>query len=245
MKENNYKKYSSYLYNQTKPPGTSVDGDLEFYKNLLMPIDGKVLEAGVGNGRLLIPFLKYKINIVGIDKSAEMLELCNQNLKQNNLASDLIQLDLLDYVADEEYDYIIMPNASFCLIENLTNAKQVLNNFYASLKNGGNLALDLIFPIEFKAGATHEYTHVLKDFALTVKNYSKAIDWVDQFTINEVEYLVDGRVQEKQIVKLSWYGINEFKMMLAQTGFKNINVIINYGNQKIINVKTVTFICEK
>ncbi|WP_339020380.1 class I SAM-dependent methyltransferase [Spiroplasma endosymbiont of Atherix ibis] len=74
--ENYYKKISSLIYNVTKTPGTSIDKDLEFYKFKLLPIEGKVLEAVVGNGRLFIPLLKYKVDITGIDKSQEMIDIC-------------------------------------------------------------------------------------------------------------------------------------------------------------------------
>ncbi|WP_148285987.1 class I SAM-dependent methyltransferase [Spiroplasma taiwanense] len=38
-----------------------------------------MLEAGVGNGRMLIPLLKYKIDVIGIDKSKQMIKLCKKN----------------------------------------------------------------------------------------------------------------------------------------------------------------------
>nr|WP_215216298.1 hypothetical protein [Entomoplasma sp. MP1] len=41
---------SSLIYNLSKPPGTSIDGDIEFYTNELIQREGLVLEAGVGNG---------------------------------------------------------------------------------------------------------------------------------------------------------------------------------------------------
>ncbi|QGS52088.1 class I SAM-dependent methyltransferase [Spiroplasma tabanidicola] len=243
--ENQYKNYSCMLYDFTKPPGTSVDGDLEFYKNLLMPVEGKVLEAGVGNGRLLIPFLKYKIDIEGVDKSNEMLDLCLKNLKANNLKTTLIKADLKAFKKENYYEYIIMPNASICLIESRQELLKVLTNFYVSLISNGRLAIDLIMPNEYKKGINHFYTHNLKEFDLQVNNYSKEINWEEQFTITKIDYLINDQLVEQQEVKLMWYGIFEFEMILKSIGFKNIDIIKNYNNKTLINLKTITFIAKK
>ncbi|QBQ07881.1 methyltransferase [Spiroplasma gladiatoris] len=242
---NKYENYSSVLYDFTKPPGTSIDGDLEFYKNLLMPIEGKVLEAGVGNGRLLIPFLKYKIDIEGIDKSKSMLEICNKNLAINDLECTLIDQDLEHFIKPEYYEFIIMPNASFCLLENRQIALKVLHNFFISLKSKGSIAIDLILPIEFKKGSSHSMEHHLPNLNLNVKNYNQEIDWFYQYTINKIEYYDRQTLLETQLVKLSWYGVEEFKSMLEKIGFKEVYVIKNYNNNKLINLKTITFIAKK
>ncbi|AHI53055.1 class I SAM-dependent methyltransferase [Spiroplasma culicicola] len=243
--ENKYQTYSSLLYDTTKPPGTSVDGDIEFYKQLVLPIEGKVLEAGVGNGRMLIGFLKYKVNIIGVDKSKEMLELCQNNLDKNNLKCELICCDLVDFKKENEFECIIMPNASFNLLETRQKAIQVLSNFYTSLQSEGQIALDLIMPVDFKAGSEHIMEHKINDLNLTVKNYSQEINWYDQYTINKINYIIDNKIVETQNFKLNWYGVKEFKTILEQIGFKKVEIIKNYNNSRVLNLKTITFIATK
>lgn len=243
--ENKYSKYSCILYNETKPPGTSVDGDLEFYKNLLLPVEGYILEAGVGNGRLLIPLLRYKLNVIGVDKSLEMIEICKQNMNMAGLNASIIHTTLENYVENNFFEFIIMPNASFCLLENREKANIVLKNFYNSLKSGGTLAIDLIFPIDFKAGTKHSMEHKLNNDHVVVENYSKEINWYEQYTINEIKYYVDQNLCETQLMKLRWYGVKEFEEMLSNIGFTDIEVIKNYNNKRILNLKTITIIGKK
>ncbi|AUB31802.1 class I SAM-dependent methyltransferase [Spiroplasma floricola] len=243
--ENHYKKISSLIYNATKPPGTSIDKDLEFYKSLLLPIDGKILEAGVGNGRLFIPLLKYKVDIVGIDKSQEMIDICSENLKKENLKATLICQDLENYIEKNTYEYIIMPNASFNLLETRQKALKVLDNFYQSLTDKGTLIIDLILPIEFRAGSKHESTHYVENQDVLVKNWSKEINWIEQYTINQIDYFINNELKETQEFKLTWYGVQEFCDILASKGFKDGVFIINYGSKINLNVKTVTFIFKK
>ncbi|WP_339030534.1 class I SAM-dependent methyltransferase [Spiroplasma endosymbiont of Cantharis nigra] len=243
--ENHYKQISSLIYDFTKPPGTSIDGDLEFYKSQLLPIQGKVLEAGVGNGRLFIPLLKYKVDIVGIDKSQEMINICQKNLEKENLTGHLICQDLEEYRELETYDYIIVPNATFNLLETRIKAKKVLKNFYDSLKPQGTIIIDLILPIEFKAGSNHEYSHYIDDQTIVVKNLSKEINWIEQYSINQIDYYINEQLQESQEFKLSWYGCEEFCNILTNIGFNDGVFIINYGNKRNLNVKTITFIFKK
>ncbi|AGR42266.1 class I SAM-dependent methyltransferase [Spiroplasma diminutum] len=243
--ENHYKKISSLLYNSTKPPGTDIDGDLNFYKSQLLPIEGKVLEAGVGNGRLLIPLLKYKVDITGIDKSQEMIDICKENLKKENLQANLICDDLENYKEKNTYEYIIVPNASFNLLETRQKALKTLENFYDSLIDNGTLIIDLIMPIEFRSGSFHEYVHEIEDKKILVKNLSKEINWVEQYTINQIDYFINDKLQETQEFKLSWYGTKEFCDILSSKGFKDGLFLINYGNKTNLNIKTITFIFKK
>ncbi|QEH62030.1 methyltransferase [Spiroplasma chinense] len=243
--ENKYQKYSSLLYDATKPPGTSVDGDLEFYKEYILPVEGKVLEAGVGNGRMLIPFLKYKVDIIGIDKSNEMLELCEEHLKNNNLKSELICQSLETFCRPDEFEAIIMPNASFNLIETREKALIILQNYFTSLKKNGFVMIDLIFPSEFKVGVSHKLKHNVFDLEIEVENISKSINWEEQYSLTEVNYYIDSTLKETQNFKMSWYGIEEFKMILSNLGFSKIEVIKNYNKKSFINLKTATFIAYK
>ncbi|ALD66608.1 class I SAM-dependent methyltransferase [Spiroplasma cantharicola] len=243
--ENHYKQISSLIYDFTKPPGTSIDGDLAFYKSQLLPIEGKVLEAGVGNGRLYIPLLKYKVDIVGIDKSQEMINICQKNLEKENLLGKLICQDLENYIELNTYEYIIVPNASFNLLESRNKAIKVLKNFYQSLKEKGTLIIDLIMPIEFKAGSNHEFSHNINGQKIVVKNLSKEINWIEQYTVNQIEYYINEQLKESQEFKLSWYGCEEFCNILNSVGFNDGVFIVNYGNKTNLNVKTITFIFKK
>lgn len=60
MKSNKYKRLTSIVYDITRPPNRSIDGDVEFYLKELLPKSCLVLEAGVGNGGMTIPFLRKK-----------------------------------------------------------------------------------------------------------------------------------------------------------------------------------------
>ncbi|ATZ17687.1 class I SAM-dependent methyltransferase [Mesoplasma melaleucae] len=244
IKRNYYGSLSSLVYDQSKPPGTSIDGDIQFYTEELIQRDGIVLEAGVGNGRMAIPLLRKGFEVFGLDNSQEMLDLYKANLVKYNMKSNMLLGDLKDFKTDEKFDSIIMPNGSFCLI-NRDNIIDVLNNFKAHLNENGKMYLDLIFPTSFKAGTIHEFDFQLDNSEIiNVKNKSISIDWITQKTYTELEYWYKNK-SEIQPFSLWWYGVEEFTNILKELEFKNINHIINYNNLKILNLKTLTFIFEK
>ncbi|MCL2398022.1 MAG: class I SAM-dependent methyltransferase, partial [Defluviitaleaceae bacterium] len=64
--------------------GHSVGGDIEYYTKKLADVDGPVLEAGVGTGRMLISLLGNGLTVDGVDISPDMLAVCKANLKKHN-----------------------------------------------------------------------------------------------------------------------------------------------------------------
>lgn len=85
--------YSSYgelcteVYDISKPLGYSF-GDVEFYTQRLIHSKGKVLEAGCGSGRVLIPLLEAGINVDGLDNSTEILMLEKVGFKDIVISAD-------------------------------------------------------------------------------------------------------------------------------------------------------------
>lgn len=51
----------------------SFGGDIEFYQEKLKNFKGRILEAMVGSGRVIIPLLEAGLNVDGVDYSAEIL----------------------------------------------------------------------------------------------------------------------------------------------------------------------------
>lgn len=74
---NFYSKLSTEVYDLDKPIGRSF-GNVEYYRERLKNVRGKILEPAVGTGRILIPLLEEGFDVDGIDYSPDMLELCRK-----------------------------------------------------------------------------------------------------------------------------------------------------------------------
>lgn len=247
----NYGRLSSKVYNITKPIGHSIGGDIEYYIQRIKDIDGKVLEAGVGTGRMLIPILESGIDIVGLDYSKDILNICQNELDKRNLKSKLIHMDLLELKDKNEYEAIIMPTGSFCLITHRPTAITILENLYTALENGGRLILDLIFPNGFIEGVTSTSIFKTEDGGITMENKSLEIDWINQISKSLLVYeeWKDGNLldTELQNYTVCWYGIREFEYILSHIGYKNIVFSANYefNNRDLNNGDIITVEARK
>lgn len=241
-----YGELSTMLYEHTKPVAHSINGDIEYYTEKLKNISGRVLEAGVGTGRMLIPLIKSGVVIDGVDISDEMLEQCKRNIEKHNVSANLYKQDLVELSLPCKYDAIIMPTGSFCLLPK-SRAQDILTNFHNHLNDAGKLILDLEMPIGFQEGATTSSKFQLSpNTGIILTNYNEQIDWLAQKTsmISKYELVEEGEVTRTEVSNftLYWYGLIEFEMLLIRSGFDHIEYEIGYGNNQ---TDIITFIAHK
>jgi hypothetical protein len=231
-----YGELSTMFYELTKPAGFSIEGDMEYYSQKLSSISGRVLEAGVGTERMLIPLIKSGVVIDGVDSSAEMLEQCRINLQRHGVTAALYEQDLVDLSLPRKYDAIIMPAGSFCLLPR-EKAQKVLKNFHDHLNIDGKIIIDLEMPISFQESAsTTRQIPVSEDTYLLLSSCSSKIEWLTQKTsyTNRYELIKKGKLikTETSNFTLYWYGIAEFEMRLSLLEYKDISYEIGYGKQQ-------------
>ena len=242
-----YGELSTKLYQLTKPVGTSVAGDLEYYYQQLKGIKGKILEAGVGTGRVLIPLLKKGLLVEGVDLSQQMLDQCRANLDKEGLTAALYQGDLTALNLPCKYEAIIMPTGSFCLLPKMKIA-EILSSFYNHLEPGGKLIVDLELPSWFvKNEVSVRHCPIDDETGIVFTNTAQSIDWFKQKTsyIHRYDLVRNGYVMKTEISNfvLHWYGIEEFVLFLEKFMFSNVNYVVGYGKDP--DASLVTFIAEK
>lgn len=241
-----YGPLSTNFYQKTKAVGHSLDGDIEYYYDYLKKIKGRILEAGVGTGRVLIPLLQKGLQIEGIDISEDMLAQCKKNMAEYDVSTRLYQQDLFNLDLPKKYEAIIMPTGSFCLLDK-EKIEQVLTGFHACLESKGTLILDLIVPIDFKEGATTQTKmDISENQSLVYTHYDESIDWFCQKTtsIDKYELISNGKVvdTEYSTFVLYWYGLKEFEWLIQSLGFKMVSYTFGF-NKNVRGI--VTFILEK
>ncbi|MGE7768764.1 class I SAM-dependent methyltransferase [Peribacillus sp. NPDC096540] len=232
-----YSKLCTELYDFTKPVGYSIDGDIEYYQERLKNCQGRILEAAVGSGRFIIPFLEAGYTVDGIDYSPEMLDSCRIRCEKRGLKPNLYEGNLQDFSLPSSYEAIIIPTGSFCLIENREDSLDALRCFYKHLVSGGRLIVDLELPHGWKTGETSTSTFPLPSGdGITMENKSIEIDWLNQITVSYSKYEKwrKGKLIETELQRFAmrWYGIEEFKLILESIGFSDITCSADYSYKK-------------
>lgn len=230
----NYGPLATDVYELTKPVGSDLNGDIAYYTERLTGVSGKILEAGVGTGRVLLPLLTAGFDVEGVDQSEDMLKQCRTHLMTSGFETSLYTDDLATFsIKDTLYEAIIMPTATFCLIETEEKAWETLANFYRHLEVGGRVIIDLDIPFYPEVDEIITSTHpISRNEGITLERKIIDIDWLEQHIISYLKYEKwrDGQLIETELQRflLRWYGLNEFSLMLEKVGFKNIVISSDY-----------------
>ncbi|RJX37113.1 class I SAM-dependent methyltransferase [Paenibacillus pinisoli] len=230
-----YGELCTEVYDLTKKVGQSFGREIDYYRERLAPCKGRILEAMVGSGRVLIPLLEAGLQIDGVDYSSDMLASCRQRLEERGLTASLYQSDLHKLSLPDQYEAIIIPAGSFLLIEKREESITVLKNLYQHLQPGGRLILDLFLPDTHfeigKIGPTSTY-HLPSGDSITLEEKLVEADLLHQYKVSHLRYEKwrDGTLiqTEMQRFGLRWYGIEEFKLVLESIGFSNIVVSADF-----------------
>jgi ubiquinone/menaquinone biosynthesis C-methylase UbiE len=125
------------------------DGIAKGYKNLyheeqilklnyvkdLFPKQGKVLDAGCGDG-VLNQFINSDCDLFSFDLSSELLNL-NSNLKDKKFCGSLTDLSIFE---NKYFDFI----SSFSVIQDIPNFELVFDEMCRVLKDDGTLFLSFV-----------------------------------------------------------------------------------------------------
>lgn len=225
-----YGKWSTAMYEKTKPIGHSICGDIGYYKERLSFVKGRVLEAGVGTGRMLIPLLEDGWEVEGIDASSHMLAQCKRHCAQRQLYPVLYERSLERLDVYERYEAIIIPTGSIQLFEAID---LVLERLFNALQKGGRLIFDLEIFRGYEVGErSTEIVPLSATSGILYESVAKSIDWTRQKMtyLLSYEFIEKGIVKEKEYQQfvLYWYSVYEMIVRLEKIGFQNITCSAHY-----------------
>ncbi|MCY9516726.1 class I SAM-dependent methyltransferase [Paenibacillus apiarius] len=232
-----YGELSAEVYDFTKPVGHSINGDIEYYRERLHTCSGRILEAGIGTGRMLIPLLEAGMKVDGIDYSAEMLAVCRTRMAERNLHAELYEGNLQQFSLPHNYEAIIMPAGTFLLIEKREESIHALKCIYKHLVPGGRFIVDIFLPdysgIDFSIGNVHTTTHVLPyGDLITMEQKVVEVDFLHQHQVSYLKYEKwrEGKLIQTELQRfaLRWYGVEELKLLLESVGFNDIVCSADY-----------------
>lgn len=128
--------YDSYAFLKT---------GLEFYLEEIKNTKGKVLEAGVGTGRIFVPALNSGADIYGVDYSERMLERLKEKLPSKEHFR-FWQEDLRRFDSGRTFSLVIMPFRVFQHMLTIEDQLNTLNRIYNVMDEGGRLIIDVFNP---------------------------------------------------------------------------------------------------
>lgn len=220
------------MYDLDKPIGSSF-GDIEYYLERLHACKGRILEPATGTGRMLVPLLEKGFEVDGFDVSEEMLTVCRANCEKHGFYPNLFHAKMESFSIDQTYAAIVIPTGTFLLLDERKKSLEALQNFYNHLEIGGRLIVDLDVPagVELEKTSTRTW-QALNGDTLTVESKKINVDWIQQTFVSQGRYerWREGKLMETELERypMRWYGVEEFRTILKNIGFKEISISSGY-----------------
>ena len=119
--------------------------DSQFFLDLVKKTGGRVLEVGVGTGRLFTEALDAGADIYGIDISPAMLDILYDKLDKDQHYR-LKEQSITSFSFREKFDLVIAPFRVFMHLNDKEDQIKALNNVYDQLNKNGVFVFDVFNP---------------------------------------------------------------------------------------------------
>lgn len=226
--------------------------DNEYFQNEIKKSGGKILEIGVGTGRLFINSLNLGADIYGLDISESMLDMLYKKLKSDQHYRVSHQ-NILDFSYDFKFDLIVAPFRVIMHLLSIEEQIMALNNVYDHLKSNGRFIFDVFVPdlkqlinglnnqMDFEG--EYEPGEKIRRFASTVP------DLINQ-TITVNFHLVweegDELKHDEWVLPLRFFFRYELEHLLQRTKFEKYKIYGDYkGSELTKDSKEFIIICQK
>ena len=224
-------------------PGSSVEGDIDFYRRLAGETGGPILDVGCGTGRVAAALVADGHEVVGIDLSAPMLRLAEQRraaLPAEEAArlwfhhADMATLDL-----GRDFALVVTPSRVFQFMLTTDAQRQALAAMRSHLRPDARLVLDLFDPLlEYVvpgAEATarggevvHPTTGNRVTWEVTGRRLDPALQLiVEEWTASEIDAAGEVLRTDTERLTLRWSLRSEMRLLFELAGLK---VVADYGD---------------
>jgi SAM-dependent methyltransferase len=221
--------------------------DVAFYVDAAQQAGSPVLELGCGTGRVLIPTARAGVDIVGVDLSSHMLEVCRQRLQQESAEVQqrvrLLQADMRNFELNEAFTLATLPFRPFQHLLTVQDQLACLTSIRRHLVDDGALILDLFNPsLDFLVNRAigeefaEEPEFTMPDGRKIVRRHKTvAQDRFNQIGDFELIYYVthpDGR-QERLVhaFRMRYVFRFEAEHLLARAGFEVEHLYADYDKK--------------
>ena len=192
------------------PWSASVVEDVAFYLEEARRSGGPVLELGVGTGRIAVPLAADGIQVIGVDSSRGMLEVCARRAALAGVALDLRVGDLRRPPVAERVPLVICPFRSLLHMRTDAERLEALQAVHGLLVPGGRFVFDVFTPGADDIAQTHD-RWLEREQGI----FERAI-WDEQ--ARTLTLTVRGEASETTMT-LAWLPTEEWRALLERAGF--------------------------
>jgi SAM-dependent methyltransferase len=194
------------------PWSRSVTEDVSFYVDEARRATTPVVELGVGTGRIAVPIAAAGIDVIGVDSSERMLNVCRARAADAGVEHrlDLRLGDLADPPVAEPVKLIICPFRSYLHLRNDPERRRALAAAHRLLLPGGRLVFDVFRPGADDIAETH---------GRWLEREPGIFERADWDTSERTLTLSVRGESGAATMQLAWLEPEEWRRLLEETGF--------------------------
>jgi SAM-dependent methyltransferase len=215
--------------------------DVKFWQGMATRANGSILELGCGTGRVTIPVARTGAQVVGIDRSAEMMShgLKRARRSRSGARPLWVRGDIrnLPFGASPQFDLVMAPYGILQSLIRESDLKATLASVAGVLRAGGIFGLDLVpdLPVWKEYQNRVRFRGVRRGGASRITLIeSVRQDRAKRLTIFDQEYVEQrGRVRTARRFSLVFRTLTVPQMTkrLAAAGFRVKAVLGDYGGE--------------
>lgn len=152
-----------------------VKGDLQFYLDQSLRVNGKVLELGCGTGRVTIPLAQAGVDVSGIDVSSSMIQKLRGKCLNLGINLDSHVMDMANMELCGTFDLVIIPFRGFQSLLTFNQQVNCLTSIRHLLGSDGRLILDLFVPQPEMFDQNSKVTYLVKEVTHRQHNMSTLV----------------------------------------------------------------------
>jgi SAM-dependent methyltransferase len=242
-----FARFYDVIYHQIRD-----SADNSFFQNEIQRTDGKVLEIGVGTGRLFMNALNSGADIYGIDISESMLGVLSGKLTGDQKKRISLQ-NMIDFHFDSKFNLIIAPFRVIMHLSDKHDQIKAINNVYSHLENNGKFIFDTFIPdlnmiikgLDNKVDFEGEWEpgKKLKRIVSTTPDLIK-----QEIIVNfQIEWEENEEIRHEECkIPLRFFFRFEMEHLIERSMFENYRILGDYhGNELNSKSKEFIAICNK
>jgi len=191
------------------PWSASVTEDVAFYVDHGRRA-GRVLELGVGTGRIAVPTAVAGAAVVGVDSSPGMLEVAREQAELAGVDVDLRLGDMRDPPVEGTFPLVTIPFRSVLHMETDADRRGVLRAVRRLLEPAGRLVFDVFAPGADDIAETHGR------WLEREPGIWERADWNERTRTLILRLRGPGTESE---MSLAWLSVPEWRALLGEEGF--------------------------
>lgn len=214
--------------------------DLSFYQWFVDSVEGPVLDLGCGTGRVLLPLVERGLEVVGLDGSQAMLDLCAKRLVESGRDAELIRGDMRNFdLGERRFGTILIPGFSIQMLLEDGDVDACLSCCRKSLRDDGQLIVSTHLPWEMIWDGRSECpmeerkaVDLEESGERLLASQGWAIDVILQRLLlkNRFQRFAKGGevlASEEKEMTIRWHLPHEMMMRIGEAGFSDISL---YGD---------------